>query len=611
MLFLGFSFFLIISAAMLVALLFRLGIERRSSEVGILVAEGFSTRTISRLLLAEGALLAVIGSAIGLLGAIAYAWLMLQGLQSWWSAAANVPFLQLHISTNSLSIGFLASVAVALLSIIWAVHGLSRTSPHALLAGISSSVTHLAKPPRRRFTLYLALIAPICALILIVLSVATEVLSEPTAFFSSGAALLVGSLAGLALWIRRQPQGPIAGNGPLAIARLGFRNAGRYPRRSLLTAGLIASATFILVTVGANRHQAERATDHKHSATGGFSLLAESAIGLLYDLNVTTGHQSLNLSPASIDALAQSQVIPFRLRDGDQASCLNLYQARSPRILGAAPKMIGRGGFKFKSTLAPTDDAEKENPWRLLNKTFPDGAIPAIGDYNTVRWLLHLGLGQDLAITDQHGKTVNLRIVAMLSNSILQGELVIAESQFVSLFPTLTGYRFFLIDTPPTTANNLHELLETDLSDFGFDVGSTTAQLQRFLAVENTYLSVFQTLGGLGIVLGTFGLAAVLLRNTWERQAELALLRAVGYRRWALACMVLAENTLLLTTGLLAGTISAALAVAPHAITTPSAIPWTSLAITLAIVLLTGTLAGTIALIPTLRSPLIPALRTE
>jgi hypothetical protein len=75
--------------------------------------------------------------------------------------------------------------------------------------------------------------------------------------------------------------------------------------------------------------------------------------------------------------------------------------------------------------------------------------------------------------------------------------------------------------------------------------------------------------------------------------------------------MVLAENIALLLWGLAAGVLSALLAVAPHAITYPATIPWASLTLTLAIVLLTGTLAGIFALIPTLGGPLISALRTE
>jgi ABC-type antimicrobial peptide transport system permease subunit len=251
------------------------------------------------------------------------------------------------------------------------------------------------------------------------------------------------------------------------------------------------------------------------------------------------------------------------------------------------------------------------DPWQLLKKELPDGAVPAIGDYSAVVWLLHLGLGKDLTITDQRGRQVRLRIVGMLAGSILQGELVIAESRFLDLFPSITGYNFFLIETPPARADHIKQLLEHDLGNYGFDAASTTDRLESYLAVENTYLNTFQTLGGLGLLLGTIGLAAVLLRNVLERRGELALMQALGYRRSALARMVLAENATLLIVGMITGTVSALLAVAPHIATSPATIPWFSLGLTLLAVLLTGLIAGAAALIPTLRSPLLPALRSE
>ena len=43
---------------------------------------------------------------------------------------------------------------------------------------------------------------------------------------------------------------------------------------------------------------------------------------------------------------------------------------------------------------------------------------------------------------------MTLRFVGALRDSVLQGELVMAEEQFVRLFPSQAGYRFFLIDAP-------------------------------------------------------------------------------------------------------------------------------------------------------------------
>src|SRR6185436_10382905 len=55
-LFLGFSFFLIIAALILMALLFQFGLEQRTEETGILLALGFTPKHVRRLFLCEGAI---------------------------------------------------------------------------------------------------------------------------------------------------------------------------------------------------------------------------------------------------------------------------------------------------------------------------------------------------------------------------------------------------------------------------------------------------------------------------------------------------------------------------------------------------------------------------
>ena len=215
----------------------------------------------------------------------------------------------------------------------------------------------------------------------------------------------------------------------------------------------------------------------------------------------------------------------FRLRasraPGDDASCLNLYQPRTPKIIAPTPDFLTANRFVFQNSLA-TNKEEKENPWLLLNREFPDGAVPVIADANSMTYVLHLKLGDDLVL--QQGATpLHLRFVAALADSIFQSEVLMAEKNFLRLFPEQEGYRFFLIDTPRSPAvqaTAIAAVLEDRLADYGFDVQATSERLANFHRVENTYLSTFQMLGGLGLLLGTLGMAAVLLRNVFERRRE-------------------------------------------------------------------------------------------
>ena len=73
--------------------------------------------------------------------------------------------------------------------------------------------------------------------------------------------------------------------------------------------------------------------------------------------------------------------------------------------------------------------------------------------------------------------------------------------------------------------------LTKSLSDVGLELQPTAERLDAFHAVQNTYLSIFQLLGALGLLLGSVGLGLVVLRNTQERRGELALLSALGFVR--------------------------------------------------------------------------------
>ena len=243
----------------------------------------------------------------------------------------------------------------------------------------------------------------------------------------------------------------------------------------------------------------------------------------------------------------------------------------------------------------------------------PQSAVPVILEKNTANYALNLwgGLGETFEIGDGRGNPVRLRVVALLADSIFQGDLLMDESAFLRLFPDTSGRRFFLVETPPEQIAAVKKTLQQNLGEYGFSADTTGRRLAEFLAVQNTYLSTFQSLGGLGLLLGTLGLAAVQLRNVFERRGELALLRATGFRRATLGWLVLLEHTVLLTAGLGVGTLAASLAVLPHLLHRGAAVPWASLAGTLIAVLIVGLAAGALAVRAVVRAPLLAALREE
>ena len=610
--FLYFSFFLVVSALMLTTLFFKLGIEQRAREIGTLQAIGFSDSNIRRLFLTEGILLAVIGSLLGLVGAVGYAALLMYGLRTWWVDAVGTTSLTLHVSWLWLVVGAVGGVVAAVVCIFFTLRKLGQSSTRKLLAGDFSR----PEAKRRSFPgAFAPLRATFFSIVFALLGVslllagAFQLIPQAGAFFGGGVVLLVAAVSFLSIWLKRKERKPIQGSGWWTMARLGFRNATYHPGRTVLCITLIAAAAFIIVAVDSFRRSGTAATDRK-SGTGGFPLLAESLLPVVHDANIPAGRESLNLNNTNDNAALQDvQLVNLRVRPGDDTSCLNLYQPRNPKIVAPPEAFIRENRFTFGSSLA-TSNEEKENPWLLLDRVFENGAVPVIGDANSLTYVLHLKVGDELVIDHTTGP-LRLRIVAALSDSIFQSELLMSEKNFLKLFPEQEGYRMFLVDVPNARSSEVATVLEDRLSDFGFDVVSTEERLANFHRVENTYLSTFQMLGGLGLALGTLGMAAVLLRNVFERRRELALLRAVGYNSSHFTAMVITENVLMLFCGLAVGFVCALLAIAPVLFERGGRLPNISLGLLLLAVLLSGATASLVATLAALRSPLLPALRAE
>ncbi len=611
-LFLSLSFFIIAAALLLVALLFRLGIEQRATEIGLLLAAGFRRPRASQMLVAEGTIVASAGAVLGVVAGVGYAWLMLAGLRTWWVGAITTPFLDFYLTGRSLAIGYLLGVAISAVTIWWSIRQTRRIAVRRLLAGQASDAgSYVYRSGRWLPSVAWALVGS--AVALLVLATQLAGMAQAGAFVGGGAALLTGLL--VMIWSRlrcggRASQAVLTGR--LALARLALRNAARNPSRSATTIGLMATASFLIVAMSSFR-VAPSAT-----GVGGFDLVGESALPIYQNLNDPA--ERLDLLADGADTLAGGSIYGLRLRPGDDASCNNLYQPSQPRVVGITDALIDRFDdpqvtpFAWTGTSAKSA-AERANPWRLLRATAADGEIPVMIDMNTAMYSLKppLTVGSVYRATYDDAE-IRFRVVGLLENSVLQGSLLIGETDFERIFPEISGYRYFLIQSPAGKQDAVTSVLEDRLGDQGFDAVPAAKVLEQLLAVQNTYLSTFQSLGALGLLLGTFGLAAIQLRSVIERRGELALLRATGFTRRSLAWMVLIENVALLLAGLATGVLAALVAVLPHRLTGTAAVPPSllrDLAVMLSIVMVVGVVSGLASVRAALRTPVLTALRGD
>ena len=591
-LFLALSMFVIGAALLLVSLLLRLTLNGRASELGTLLAVGFDQRSLARLLLIELLLVAVIGTLIGIGLGVGYAAAMILGLRTWWLGAIASPILELRVSPMILAVGALCSLLICFLTIYLTVRGTRRQAIRNLLAGILS--TESGKMDRSKSWRKFAVVALVIAAAGLA-SFATMLGGEPQAGAFMGAGFMVLAALLLAVRIALGRSSRSSASQSLSLNRLAAISGKRNPLRSTLTIALVAVASFLIIAVSSFR------LTPSESGTGGFDLIANSDQPIFESLGEVAG---MNLSSYSM-----------RVKAGDDASCTNLYQSSQPQVLGVSQQFVesfesGKLQFRWSATVAL--ESEANNPWQMLNRIEDDGAIPVVIDKNTANYSLKIfAVGGDYVVNFDSGEQVVFRVVGFLENSILQGSLIVAEEQFVRAFPLISGYRQFLIrrSDPLQDNDQVASGLESRYSDEGFDAEIATDKLARYQRVQNTYISTFQTLGGLGLLLGTFGLAAVQIRSVFERRKELGLMRSVGFSRVQLSRMVLLENCWLLMTGLAIGGAAALVTTVPHYFIGEASIPWIELGVLFVIILLCGATAAWLASRIISKMPLIESLR--
>lgn len=550
-LFLSLSGFIIIAAIVLTATLFAMSVEQRARQLGALLAVGLTRRQVLVLIVGEGSTVCVLGGVLGALGGLGYAAAVVEALGGLWSGAVAGTPIRLHFTVTSLVAGPIGAAAVSVLAMVLAVRALTARAVRELLAGAVGKVSGRARVPVSIWVLF----ATLCAAAAALLAMFTDTLSGMKAGmmgFAAGALTLSAALLVLyaaLVWTCRPGRHL---RSAIKIPGLALRNLTRRRGRTLAAVVTLSCGVFLVLAIAGFRLGVTDDPSDRASGTGGFALIVEPTQPIRYDLNTQLGRDHYGLSE---DELPPGSVVPFRVNDGDDASCLNLNQTTAPRVIGVDPALLmTRDAFTFQSV------SYKANGWGVLNAQAPlkRGNIPAIADANTAQWALKLAVGDKLTLTDERGQPFTLQLVATIDNTILQGSLIISEAEFERLYPSTSGHRLLLVDAADNAARDqTAALLQDVMIDEGVTITNTQARLAEYNTVQNTYLTIFQMLGGLGVVLGALGLGVITARNLLERRAELALLSAVGFTRGRVLGLALIEHALVLVAGLSAGLIGA------------------------------------------------------
>lgn len=536
-LFVGFSIFLIAAALALIGLLFGLMVEQRSSEAGTLLALGWLPRDVRRLFLIEGLLVASIGALIGAAAGLFFTASVLDALSSVWKAATGGMEIAFFAAPSSVFLGPLSGAFVAVGAMALVLRKAWRRPVRELMVG--GGVESIVFSPRGGKFLY-----TLIAIVGLAVAAATVVFSlrgqfgGPELFFGVGALVLLSFICLTRAGLMRVASGFV-----FSVRQMALRNAGRRIKRSLAVVGVLASGVFLVLSVHVFQRDAKTVGSSRSSGTGGFALMGDLATPVYEDLNEFAVRDVLGIPDD-----ANVRVISIRVKEGEDASCLNLNRAINPKVFGLpSSELESLGAFGF---------ARSGDGWAMLRRK-DDGLVSALVDEATLMWALQKRVGDVFSVPDGRGGQVRMRVVGALKASVLQGAILIDESNFVEAFPDAGGYRALLLDVPPDRVGLVRGSWSRALEDRGLELFSVQERLAELDAVSNAYLSIFQVLGGLGVLLGAVGVGVVAARNAVERRGELAVMMALGWRHRHVYCLLIWEHFMLVAVGLFGGVLSA------------------------------------------------------
>ncbi len=536
-LFLGMSFFLILAAVGLTAMLFRFNVDQRNHESGLLAALGIPAKRILRWRLTEGFVVVALGSIIGLLLAVAYTRGLLAFLGTIWSTDGGGLF-RFHMSPASTIGGLAGFMMLVMLTIRFVTRRQARRGAGIRLESGTEEVIRSRKT-KAPWVAAISLLVGAGAL------VASKAMGPQGGFFLAGSAFLVAGLAAFVWRLRRRQFLPEEAIDPSGLAAI---NTTRRPTRSLVVTASLAAGVFLVVSVAAFQKHGGDEWKNKSSGAGGFAFWIETTSPV---------HRGSGKEGLELQADPPADLLPFRIGTGDDASCFNLNAVSRPRLLATDVSLL-EGRFTIRSTMF-----YQEISWSNLTLPLSEREIPAFIDETTLRWVLKRNLGDRITYLDDFGNEVRIVIAGTLADSVFQGSFVVDEQVFLKHFPESGGYRLFLGETTGLI-NSDRQKYQQAFTDLGASVTTTSERLAAFHSVENTYISIFHVLGGLGVVLGAAGLGLLTARNLAERRDEFALLRTLGIPGRIRRAIILSESLRYILWGLGTGLLSAIISILPN-----------------------------------------------
>jgi hypothetical protein len=364
--------------------------------------------------------------------------------------------------------------------------------------------------------------------------------------------------------------------------------------------------TFLVIGVLSMKSDPAANTANPSSGSGGFASIVSSIIPFDREKGV---EMAKRVSGAKV-------IIPVRVHEGDTAGCLNMNAPISPMVYGLDAQELAR--------LRAFEPPQAGGVWSPLRLNLTNNTFPALAaDLSMLQYSLKAKADPVMGTRYPYGNaTLQLVGVLPMRNTILQGALLMDEAAFLKAFPEEQGYRLWLCDyapyllremisTSPQAMGTSFKLRALRHPEPGISIETTEERLRLLASVESTYLDMFLVFGGLGMMLGLFGIALIIFRGVEERRHEFALLIALGLTRKQVFLLLISEYGALIASGLLCGLIPALIAIQPAATALKNQMPWLTLLGVIAALILSAIICIIGSALLVTRSLSLDALKNE
>lgn len=537
-LFLSLGFFIILSAMLLLIIPFSEMIFQRRHEIALLKAIGYPKKRIIRILWMESAPVVFISAIAGVIAGFLYTALVMWLLGNVWQGATHTEGFAVYLNLPTILIGLL----VGLLLSFGLIH-------RVIIRSLKERRQHKPEASPKRIKI-VAIAASVFSVAILLINI--TVLQSLAVFMVIGV-VLVGTFALWGNFLLANNGNPNTAN--FNTSQLKWKTILANKKQAVLAFFSLAMGVFIVFSVGLSRQDF---SDHSKilNGTGGYTLWCESSIPVYHDMNSPEGKAKLRLNDLPSDA----EVLQCLRHQTDEASCLNLNKVSTPTVLGVDMRQLAASHFKIQQSL---NDRHREQLFAQM-QTAPDSVYPALVDATVLQWSLVKSIGDTLHYQADNGKDIAVRIVGTIANSVFQGNILMDRNLLAEIWKENSGSEVFLVKTKEEEIQSTKNLLAQALNDYGVIVSTTNDRLRQFNTVTDTYLSIFMTLGGLGLLLGIFAFIIVIRKNLAIRESEIRLYLTLGFNSDKIVRLLYHENLIVPVYALVAGIIGSLVAVAPN-----------------------------------------------